>query len=284
MQMTYMVLPLDPARQSPEHAYFIAAGGDRVAARAAIAAATALRQRGIECANVCADSPPHYKARGVEPPSRLRDRTSDAAASHQTSPRIAIQNTGVLVKTIKTDRLIIRNFRLGDAEALFAYLEQPAVSCFFSLKLSDIKAAEAEALRRSAGDEYLAVSLKETDDLIGDIFVHPDPIGPEDGEQSKQPDTISIGWNFNLRFGGQGYAFEAAQAMFAELFANQNVRRIYAYVEEDNISSRRLCEKLGMRKEGLFLEYVSFQNDQAGNPIYENTMQFAILKHEWEQH
>lgn len=52
MQMTYMVLPLDPARQSPEHAYFIAAGGDRVAARAAITAATALQERGIQCANV----------------------------------------------------------------------------------------------------------------------------------------------------------------------------------------------------------------------------------------
>ena len=44
-----------------------------------------------------------------------------------------------------------------------------------------------------------------------------------------------------------------------------------------------LCEKLGMRREGLFREFVSFVNDADGNPIYENTYQYAILKKEWEE-
>lgn len=47
------------------------------------------------------------------------------------------------------------------------------------------------------------------------------------------------------------------------------------------ISSQHLCEKLGMRREGLFREFVSFVNDADGNPIYENTYQYAILKKEW---
>ena len=42
-----------------------------------------------------------------------------------------------------------------------------------------------------------------------------------------------------------------------------------------------LCKKLGMRHEGLFQEFVSFVNAADGNPIYENTMQWAILKKEW---
>ena len=29
-------------------------------------------------------------------------------------------------------------------------------------------------------------------------------------------------------------------------------------------------------------EFVSFVNDAQGNPIYENTMQYAILKKEWK--
>lgn len=33
-----------------------------------------------------------------------------------------------------------------------------------------------------------------------------------------------------------------------------------------------------------FREFVSFVNDADGNPIYENTYQYAILKKEWEQH
>ena len=53
------------------------------------------------------------------------------------------------------------------------------------------------------------------------------------------------------------------------------------YVESTNTSSMRLCEKLGMRREGVFVEFISFTTDDAGNPIYENTMQYAILRHEW---
>ncbi|WP_346899643.1 GNAT family N-acetyltransferase [uncultured Roseibium sp.] len=187
------------------------------------------------------------------------------------------------LKTIQTDRLTIRNFRVGDAEALFAYLREPAASCFFSLKLANLAAAESEVLKRAGDDEYAAVCLQETGQLIGDLFIHPDAAWPDDPEKPQQPDTVSVGWNFNPLFSGKGYAFEAAQALCSELFTHQGKRRIYAYVEDHNASSRRLCEKLGMRMEGLFLEYVTFQNDSAGNPIYENTMQYAILQHEWKR-
>ena len=38
-----------------------------------------------------------------------------------------------------------------------------------------------------------------------------------------------------------------------------------------------------MRREGLFMEFVSFVKDADGEPIYENTLQYAILKREWEE-
>ena len=31
---------------------------------------------------------------------------------------------------------------------------------------------------------------------------------------------------------------------------------------------QKLCEKLGMRQEGLFMEFISFVNDENGDPIY----------------
>ena len=61
----------------------------------------------------------------------------------------------------------------------------------------------------------------------------------------------------------------------------KRARRLYAYVEQDNIASQRLCERLGMRKEGVFREFVSFVTDDEGVPIFENTMQYAILRKEW---
>ena len=56
-----------------------------------------------------------------------------------------------------------------------------------------------------------------------------------------------------------------------------------SYTEDDNLSSQHLCQKLGMRREGLFLEFISFVNNPDGTPRYENTVQYAILKKEWDR-
>ena len=66
------------------------------------------------------------------------------------------------------------------------------------------------------------------------------------------------------------------------LFTQKGARRIYAYTEDYNVASQKLCEKLGMRREGFYLEFISFVNDENGNPIYENTYEYAILKKEWQ--
>ena len=87
----------------------------------------------------------------------------------------------------------------------------------------------------------------------------------------------------NARFGGAGLATEAAQALFEYLFAGKDARRLFAYVEEDNVASQRLCEKLGMRHEGTFKEFISFENDSYGRPVFVNTRQYAILRKEWLQ-
>lgn len=130
-------------------------------------------------------------------------------------------------------------------------------------------AAEAEAETRSKSDEYIAICLRDTDRLIGDLFAVP------------EEDTYSVGWNFNADFGGAGFATEAVHALFDYLFTVKQARRLYAYVEDHNTASQRLCERLGMRREGLFKEFVSFKTDDDGAPIFENTIQYAVLRKEW---
>ncbi|HML27492.1 MAG TPA: GNAT family N-acetyltransferase [Hyphomicrobium sp.] len=171
---------------------------------------------------------------------------------------------------IETDRLILRAFKKGDAADLLAYLREPAVRCFLSLKLDDLEAAESEVEARSKNDEHIAVCLRNSDRLIGDLFCVPEEF-----------DTYAVGWNFNADFAGAGFAMEAARALFEYLFSTKQARRLYAYVEEGNTASQRLCERLRMRKEGLFKEFVSFVKDSEGVPIFENTMQYAILRKEW---
>ncbi|WP_208450556.1 GNAT family N-acetyltransferase [Burkholderia anthina] len=169
----------------------------------------------------------------------------------------------------ETDRLVLRRFRQEDAADLFEYLHEPTASCFLSLALQDMRAAGREARARSTNDEHIAVCLRQSGKLIGDLFA------------MQEQDTFSIGWNLNPRFGAMGYAHEAAQALIAHLFTEKAARRLYAYVEDTNMPSRRLCEKLGMRQEGIFKEFVSFRNDSHGKPVYENTMQYALLRKEW---
>lgn len=177
------------------------------------------------------------------------------------------------MQIIETERLILRPFRTGDAADLFAYLRAPTASCFFSLKPVDLAEAEIEVGKRALDEGSVAICLKQTGQLIGDLF--------GGGGNDEEDGTASVGWHLNPQFGGQGYAFEAARALFDHLFRANGIRRIYAYVEDHNKPSQRLCEKLGMRREGVFVEYVSFTRDDAGNPIYENTMQYAILRREW---
>lgn len=173
------------------------------------------------------------------------------------------------MEVIETERLVLRRFAARDAADLFEYLHKPVASCFLSLALADIADAEREAQARSTQDTSIAVCLRTSGKLIGNLFAEP------------EGDTFSVGWNFNPVFGGKGYACEAAAALFSHLVAARSARRLYAYVEDTNTASRRLCERLGMRQEGLFEEFISFRNDDSGAPVYENTMQYAILRREW---
>lgn len=176
------------------------------------------------------------------------------------------------MKIAESERTIIRRFSEQDAQSLLNYLSDPYPACFFDEKLADFDAAVQEARQRSTDATQFALCLKQTGELIGHLFAMDD----------EEPDanTVNVGWYLNPQYQGQGFAQEAVTCLFTYLFRVRNVRRIYAYVADDNASSQRLCQRLGMRLEGCFKEHVSF-TDHNGIAIYENTLIFAILQKEW---
>ncbi len=176
-------------------------------------------------------------------------------------------------RMLETKRLILRPFLRSDAADVLEYLGKPAVHCFADMKLCSLAEAEREMERRGEhGEYYFAIVLKESGKVIGEIAAYP---------EERQGDTFSPCWMLNGMYQGKGYAYEAARVFFGYLFERKGARRIYAYAEEDNLPSRRLCERLGMRKEGEFKEFVSFVKNSDGTPLYENTIQYAVLKREW---
>ena len=182
---------------------------------------------------------------------------------------------------IETSRLILRTFREEDAADLYEYLKEPMVHCFACMKVNSLEEAQRAVQERAKDNEYyFAIVLKENGKVIGEIDAMPETPAPD--EKNAVLDTFSPCWMLHPDYHGKGYAFEAAKAFFEYLFYRKGARRIYAFTEDYNLSSQKLCQKLGMRQEGLFREFVTFVNDENGNPIYENTMQWAILKKEWD--
>lgn len=181
---------------------------------------------------------------------------------------------------IETERLLLRPFIESDAEDVLEYLGEPAVNCFAGMKLNSLEEAKSEMKKRESETEYyFAIVLKSDGKVIGEIDAYPEHSEPHD--TASPLDTFSPCWMLNNAYQGKGYAYEAAHAFFDYLFHEKGARRIYAYTEDYNLSSQHLCEKLGMRREGVFQEFVSFVNNPDGTPRYENTVQYAILKKEW---
>lgn len=182
---------------------------------------------------------------------------------------------------LETQRLILRPFKESDAEDVYEYLKEPLVHCFESMRLHSIEEAK-ERIKTISKDSELtfAIALKDTDKVIGEIDAISESAIPD--EENSVIDTFSPCWMLNKDYHGMGYAYEAAHAFFDYLFTEKDARRIYAYTEDNNFPSQKLCERLGMRREGLFIEFISFVNNPDGSPLYENTYQYAILKKEWK--
>ena len=125
------------------------------------------------------------------------------------------QKNNVMSTTITTERLYLRPFMEKDAAALLTYLGNPRVNCFKDQQLSATEDALRYIAERQKDDLRLAICLKETDELIGELFA-----------EKEEPDTFGIGWHINQLFEDKGYAFEAAGAFISWLFDCKGARRM----------------------------------------------------------
>ncbi len=180
---------------------------------------------------------------------------------------------------IETKRLILRPFKLEDTTYVYEYTNLQTVHCFLDMHFHRFDNALKEVEKRCNDDYSMAICLKETNEVIGEIFAYPESTSSSDINK----DTFSPCWMLHPHYQRKGYLFEAATVYFDYLFNQKGARRIYTYTEDDNIACQKLCEKLGMRKEGLFKAFVTFTNNLDGTPLYENTIQYAILKNEWRE-
>lgn len=62
---------------------------------------------------------------------------------------------------------------------------------------------------------------------------------------------VDIGFAFLPDYEGQGYAYEAAQKIKSLAIEEWGIKKISAITTQDNLSSQRLLDKLGLHSQGL---------------------------------
>ncbi|GLC82391.1 GNAT family N-acetyltransferase [Lacrimispora brassicae] len=174
------------------------------------------------------------------------------------------------MENIVTDRLIIRKFEQSDWQDMYEYLSDEETVAFEPYDIYSEAQAKEDAARRSTDDSFYAVCLNGTGKLIGNLY-----LGKEDYN------TWELGYVFNRKYQGQGYATEAAAALLCYAFTHLGARRIIAMCSPKNDHSWKLLERLHMRREGLLLENIYFKTNSSGEPVWLDTYEYALLKSEW---
>jgi RimJ/RimL family protein N-acetyltransferase len=105
--------------------------------------------------------------------------------------------------TFESDRLVLRRFTADDWPDLYEYLSDEEVVRYEPYKVFSEDESRREAVRRSSDEAFWAVCLKDDGKLIGNVYF-----------QKQMPEelmTWEIGFVFNSKYHGRGYALEACR-------------------------------------------------------------------------
>lgn len=150
---------------------------------------------------------------------------------------------------IETERLILREHRLADFDALAAMWADPAVARHIGGKPSTRDESWARLLRYAGhwallGFGYWAVTLKDGGRFVGDV-------GFADWRRDITPALDGLpegGWVFATEAHGRGIAAEAVAAALQWIGGPYGAPQTTCIINPGNTASIRLAEKLGYRE------------------------------------
>lgn len=152
---------------------------------------------------------------------------------------------------LETNRLILRQVRPADAAVMYDYRNHEICAKYQRgqtkdlegiIKLVDARSTDVLSVEENA---LIAVALKESDEMVGEIVVM-----PNDG-------AISLGYTFSYRHHRKGYAFEALSALTQLLHEQYPDWEFISFVEPENAASIALLKKLGYRDLGYIPKLTS---------------------------
>ncbi len=164
---------------------------------------------------------------------------------------------------LETDRLLLRQVRPEDANVMFDYRNNETCAKYQRDQTKDLEGIRRLVEKRCDdvlsinANTLIAVALKETGEMVGEIVVM-----PNDG-------CISLGYTFCYRHHRKGYAFEALSALTDSLHVQYPGWEFISFVEPENKASIGLLEKLGYENLGYIerLDSYAFGKWTGENPL-----------------
>ena len=156
---------------------------------------------------------------------------------------------------LETDRLILREFLLSDAEAFFAMDSNPNVHQYLWNKPVQ-KIEETfeviEFVRKQYMDNGIgrfAMISKETNEFIGwaGLKFNTEMV-------NNKVNFYDIGYRLDEKFWGKGYASEASFAWLNYAFETMKIKTLEAAAHSYNVASNRILQKIGMQMTETYLE------------------------------
>ena len=176
-----------------------------------------------------------------------------------------------LSESIQTPRLLLRRYRLTDAEDVYAYARDPEWGRFLP--------GVPDPYERQHADEFVAShvlkdwrteshwALEHEGRVIGRVGLTPAP----------RHRRAELGYELARRLWNRGLMTEAASAVVDEAFRTLPLRKILAHAIAANIGSTRVMEKVGMQREATLRQHWVFHGRAY------DAVNYGLLREEWER-
>jgi aminoglycoside 6'-N-acetyltransferase len=201
-------------------------------------------------------------------PSRTTKTTMPAAVQDGRHP------PDIYFDEVRTDRLLIRRFRAGDATTLAAYRSDPMVAQYQSWD-TPFTTAQAKAFiegfdttHPDTPGEWFQFALVEAARgvHIGDVAA---------GVDTHDSRLATIGVTLATSVQGRGYASEALVWLLDYLFSERKKHRVTADCDVRNGKVAALLGRLEMRREAHHLQSAWWKDEWVDEYVY------AVLAQEW---